>query len=75
MTGQAPLAGEHSDNWRRPPPELPEAPPRNAPDALLLTGMRIIDLAMGWAGTSAARQLAELGAEVIKFEGRAYPDW
>jgi crotonobetainyl-CoA:carnitine CoA-transferase CaiB-like acyl-CoA transferase len=42
---------------------------------LPLAGVRIIDLAMGWAGPLATRQLADLGAEVIKVEGRAYPDW
>jgi crotonobetainyl-CoA:carnitine CoA-transferase CaiB-like acyl-CoA transferase len=37
--------------------------------------MRIVDLAMGWAGPLATRQLADLGAEIIKVEGCAYPDW
>ena len=74
--GRAPLAGEHSETWRpSPAPELPEAPPGDALDALPLAGVRIIDLAMGWAGTSATRQVADLGGEVIKVEGRAYPDW
>ncbi|HLZ83327.1 MAG TPA: CoA transferase [Caulobacteraceae bacterium] len=73
--GRAPLAGEHDRAWRAPPaPERPAAAPATGA-GLPLAGVRIVDLAMGWAGTLATRQLADLGAEVIKVEGRAYPDW
>jgi crotonobetainyl-CoA:carnitine CoA-transferase CaiB-like acyl-CoA transferase len=73
--GRAPLAGEHDGTWRTAPTSvrLDPAPPAKA--GLPLAGVRIVDLAMGWAGTLATRQLADLGAEVIKVEGRAYPDW
>ena len=41
----------------------------------LLRDVRIIDLTMGWAGPLATRQLADMGAEVIKVESCQYFDW
>ena len=71
--GCAPLAGADDTTWTS------SARPRTRHGAtgtgLPLAGMRIIDLAMGWAGPLATRQLADLGAEIIKVEGCAYPDW
>jgi crotonobetainyl-CoA:carnitine CoA-transferase CaiB-like acyl-CoA transferase len=69
--GEAPLAGADTERWRPAPAVLR----RKSNDGLPLAGVRIIDLAMGWAGPLATRQMADLGAEIIKVEGRAYPDW
>ena len=40
-----------------------------------LEGIRIIDLSMGWAGPLAARNLADMGADVIKVESCENFDW
>ncbi|MGH6985482.1 MAG: CoA transferase [Caulobacteraceae bacterium] len=40
-----------------------------------LAGVRVADFSMGWAGPLAARYLGDLGADVLKIESRARPDW
>jgi len=40
-----------------------------------LQGVRVADFSMGWAGPLATRYLGDLGADVLKIESRAKPDW
>ena len=41
----------------------------------VLTGVRVIDLTMGYAGPLATSLLASMGAEIVKIESLQVPDW
>ncbi len=80
--GRAPRLGEHGGHVPETPvvrrrlaraPELPASAAPRRPG--LLRAIRIVDLTMGWAGPLATRQLADMGAEVIKVESCQYFDW
>src|SRR5262245_16086452 len=64
----APLLGEHQADLERRVAPRPAAPAAASAPALPLAGVRVLELAEGWAGPMTGMWLADLGAEVIKVE-------
>jgi len=70
---RAPVIGRTDGRPAHPVMAHPADGANRRPD--LLRDIRIVDLTMGWAGPLATRQLADMGAEVIKVESCQYFDW
>ena len=85
--GRAAELGADNDQWITPANPGSLRSPRQTTQAsttptesaqterLPLEGLKVIDLSMGWAGPLAARNLADLGATVIKVESCTRFDW
>lgn len=74
LGGAVPAKGSSAPRWQE--QRRIDGPLQPLPDgARPLTGLRVVDLSMGWAGPHATRHLADLGCDIIKVEACQYPDW
>lgn len=77
--------GAHNSSWARETSTADDAKGVNGSHSMgevdwsttqgPLQGLVIVDLSMGWAGPLATRNLADMGATVIKIEGCTRFDW
>jgi len=81
LRSAAPAPGEHTaeilgqlPGGQAAPPEPPNGPAADAGTMRPLNGVRVLDLGVIVVGAELGRLLADLGAEVIKVENRAFPD-
>ncbi len=74
FAGRAPAVGEHDREALTP---IAKAAPSvsSATSGHPFTGLRVLDFGIGGVGVEAGRLLAEYGADVIKIETRAHPDF
>jgi crotonobetainyl-CoA:carnitine CoA-transferase CaiB-like acyl-CoA transferase len=73
FTGPAPSPGQHDRDTFAPvaKPPASTSTQRQRP----FSGLRVLDFGIGGVGVEAGRLLAENGADVIKIETRAHPDF
>jgi crotonobetainyl-CoA:carnitine CoA-transferase CaiB-like acyl-CoA transferase len=74
FTGRAPAVGEHNGDTLAP---IAKATPaeNSARRRPPFAGLRVLDFGIGGVGVEAGRLFAEYGADVIKIETRAHPDF
>ena len=70
-----PSVGEHTDAVFGALGDARPAPASTPSPGPPLAGVRVMDFGIGAVGVEVGRRLAEYGAEVIKIESRAYPDF
>jgi crotonobetainyl-CoA:carnitine CoA-transferase CaiB-like acyl-CoA transferase len=73
FTGRAPEVGEYTSDI--PAPVAKVATAAHSMPRRPFTGLRVLDFGIGGVGVEAGRLLAEYGADVIKIETRAHPDF
>jgi crotonobetainyl-CoA:carnitine CoA-transferase CaiB-like acyl-CoA transferase len=72
---RAPELGEHTAGVLGEPAVPRPRPGSVAAPSPPLEGLRVLDFGIGGVGVEAGRMLADYGADVIKVESRAYPDF
>jgi crotonobetainyl-CoA:carnitine CoA-transferase CaiB-like acyl-CoA transferase len=73
FTGRAPNLGEHNRDTFAPVAKA--MPAANSVQRHPFAGLRVLDFGIGGVGVEAGRLFAEYGADVIKIETRAHPDF
>ncbi|MFC4063543.1 CaiB/BaiF CoA-transferase family protein [Actinoplanes subglobosus] len=70
----APSHGQHTDEVLADLPEVAPAEPTTVARTRPLAGLRVLDLGVIVVGAELGRLFADMGAEVIKVENKAFPD-